>query len=233
MRQIEAMQSHIILCGYGRVGEEIARMFYARNQEFVIVDKSQETTDRAIADGYPAVCGNAEDEGALRRAGIDHAGGVIAATTSDASNTYITLTARDLKKDVYIVARSNAVASGAKLELAGANRIISPNEMGARRMALSAMQPMMADFMDALAVGRHGDLMIAEFEVEAGSKLDGTTLATAFAGIEETTVLGIRKADLSFQLGPRGGAELQAGDIIILMASEEAIASLASRSRGV
>ena len=230
MRRVETMQSHIILCGYGRVGEEIARMLSAKGREFVVVDQSPEGTDKAVADGYEAVCGNAEEEETLGRAGISHASGIIAATTSDASNTYITLTARALKQDIYIVARSNAAASGGKLELAGANRIISPNEMGARRMALSAMQPMMADFMDALAVGHHGDLMIAEFEVEAGSPLDGTTLAAAFGNIEDTTVLGIRRADLSFQLGPRGGAELQAGDIVILMASEKAISSLATHS---
>ncbi len=129
------------------------------------------------------------------------------------------------------MSRAETVASGEKIKLAGARRIICPNAIGARRMALSALQPMMVDFMDALAVGRHGDLLIAELEVEESSALDGCKLADAFAEATDTTVLGIRRIDKSFLLGPRGGADLRAGDVVIVMASEEDISHLAERSR--
>jgi len=231
MRKVDNLERHIILCGFGRVGEEISEQLRERNRDFVVVDQSVDAVERARRLDLLAVPGNAEEEEVLRHAGIERASGIIAATTSDASNTFITLTARALNPSIYIVARYELPSSASKLQLAGANRIISPNAIGARRMALSALQPMIADFMDALATGRHGDLLIAELEVEADSALDGRALSDAFSEARSTTVIGIRRADQSFIVGPRGGDRLQAGDIVILMAAESDIGHLSARGR--
>jgi len=227
MRHIDGMRDHVVVCGYGRVGEEIAGMLRERNRAFVVIDNSEEAMHRAEQDGCPVVLADAQDESALVKAGVERASALVAATTSDALNTYITLTARKLNGEICIIARSEKREAAEKLMLAGATRVISPYAIGARRMALSAMQPMMADFMDELATGRHGNLMIAELEVEEGSSIDGAALATAFANAPTTAVLAIRRSDQSLVLAPRGSDLLHAGDIVIAMAEQGDIPGLA------
>jgi len=227
LRTIGSMKRHIIVCGFGRVGAEISRMLSDRKRDFVVVDRDPEAIAQARTHQWNVVSGNAEDEEILREAGVERASGLVAATTSDAINTYITLTAGSLNKDLAIVSRAETAVAAQKLKLAGANHVVSPYSIGARRMALSALQPMMADFMDALVEGRHGDMLIAELEVTEDSSLDGCTLAEAFTKSPTTNVLAIRRTDGSLVVGPRGSDILNCGDMVIVMAEEANIPGLA------
>ncbi|MEO1482934.1 MAG: potassium channel protein [Myxococcota bacterium] len=226
MRKVEALQDHFVVCGFGKVGREIAIVLAGRNQPFVILDIDSEALADAEELGYLVVNGNAESEEVQRRAGVDRAQSVVAATESDSLNTYITLVARSLNPQAYIVARSESHTSEQKLMLAGAQRVISPYAIGARRMALSALQPMMADFMDVLAEGRLGDQLIAEIDISPDSIYLGQALAEVFQETSNTTVLAIRRADQSLIVGPRGNAILEAGDIVIVLADEKDLSLL-------
>jgi voltage-gated potassium channel len=226
MRRIEAMSGHAVICGFGRVGAEIAHGFHERGKDFVVIDPDPAAVAAALERGYPVVPGSASDEPVLRAAGIERAASLLAAANSDAQNVWVVLTARKLGPNLFIVARSEVPSSDEKLRLAGADRVVSPHAISGRRMMLSAIQPLITDFVDTLAAGRNGEQILAELEVTPGSPLDGVTLARAFADAPGTTVLGIRHGDGRLQVGPRGETSLIVGDTVMVLADEAQIARL-------
>ena len=145
---------------------------------------------------------------------------LLAASDSDAGNTYITLTARAMNRGLFIVSRVGLPQNEEKLRLAGADRVVSLYSMGGRRMVLSALQPRAADFMDTLARGRTGDLVLVEFEVDARSGLDGKTAGDIIADASNGVLLAIRHRDGEFAVGPGPAEPLHEGDIVIAMADE-------------
>ena len=148
--KIEALKNHYILCGFGRVGTEIAREFTTRGVPFVIVDSNPEAIARAQAAGYLLVEGDATSDAVLGEARIERARGLLAASDSDAGNTFVVLTAKALRPDLYVVSRAGRTESRPRMERAGADRAISPYAIAGRRMALSALQPLMVEFIERL-----------------------------------------------------------------------------------
>ena len=230
-RRMEGMEKHHVICGFGRVGEAIAREFLNRRVEFVVIDADREALDRAEAIGCHALQGDATGEEVLRRAGADRARCLLAATDSDPKNIYITLTAKNLNPSIYVIARSAGAVSEEKLRLAGADRVVSPYAIGGRRMVLSALQPMITDFIDVLSAGRHGELILAELEVASGSSLEGAALSEAFAEAPSTKVLGVSHEGGGLVVGPAGKELLRAGDIVIVLADEGEIGRLDANRR--
>lgn len=222
--RIDEMTGHYILCGFGRVGQEIAREFRERGVDFVIVEQNEEQAQKARAFGYHVVEGDAAEDRTLVRAGLPRARCLLAASDSDAGNTFITLTAKSLNPGCYIVARVGFPHNEEKLRLAGADRVLSLYSLGGRRMVLSALQPLAADFMDTLAAGRHGDLLLAEFEVNQDNGLAERTCADLLAGARSATLLGIRHRKGTLVVGPRLDEVLHEGDIVIVMAEEDDLA---------
>lgn len=233
MRQkIQALSDHYILCGFGRVGQEIAREFRERGVPFVVVESNEEAISRALAQNCLVVEGDATADDALIEAGIHRARGLLAASDSDIGNTYITLTAKALNPRVFVVARAGQAASRSRLSRAGADRVISPYTIGGRRMALSALQPMVLDFIDLLAVGRYGEQILAEVQVEGGSTLDGATLARVFEACPSARVLGLQRAGGQTVVGPGPEEPLAAGDRLIILGNEADLATFNERFRG-
>ncbi len=231
MRRIEGLEQHYVICGFGRVGESIARDFLDRREDFVVIDAAQEVVERAQDLGCLAVRGDAADERTLRMAGVDRARALLAATDSDPTNIYITLTAKNLNSAIYVVARSAGEISDEKLRLAGADRVVSPYAIGGRRMVLSALQPMITDFIDVLSAGRQGEMILAELEVTSGSPLDGVPLSEAFTQAPSTKVMGVRKQEGRLVVGPAANEVLRAGDIVIVLAVEAEIEHLDTRRK--
>jgi voltage-gated potassium channel len=227
--QIEELEDHYILCGFGRVGREIARELRERGEPFVIIENNEAQAEAAIAFGYLVIQGDAADERALVQAGVERARTLFAASDSDSGNTYITLTARSMNAGLFIVARAGLPFGEEKLRLAGADAVISPYNMAGRRMVLTALQPLAADFMDTLAAGRHGDMLLVELEVTEETGLPGKRCADLSETAPTARVLGIRKRDGTLIVGPGGEAALEAGDIVIVLAEEADIERLAAR----
>ena len=149
--RISHLKNHFILCGYGRVGQEIAQILSDEKAEFVIIDKSPEAIKQAEMDNHLYVMADAASDEALKEAGIERAKGLIVALGNDADSTYVILSARQLKPEIFIEARVSAPEAEGKLKRAGADRIISPYSIGARRMAMLALQPEVADFIDIVS----------------------------------------------------------------------------------
>jgi voltage-gated potassium channel len=224
--KIEALRDHYILCGFGRVGEEIARDFVAHGVPFVIIDSNPQATERARKQDYLLVEGDASSDATLLEAGIQRARYLLAASDSDSGNTYIVLTAKALNPALFIVARAGQRASATPMLRAGADRIISPYSIGGRRMALSALQPLVVDFIDTLAAGRHGEQILAELEVSQESGLAGMTIEACFRACPGATVLALQKSSGTIQVGPRGNAILELGDRLIVLGYEAELEAL-------
>lgn len=223
---IEHLKDHYIVCGYGRVGEEVAGELTDRHTEFIIVDRDQAVLDQARRAGLIILQGDATEESTLVAAGVTRARALIAATDSDATNTFITLTARGLNDGVFVVARISTPAVEGKLRQAGANRTVSPYTIGGRRMAFAALQPIMTDFIDVDPGDQENDRIIAEFVIDEASELAGREVAQALAGCGNVIVLALRAGDGRFSVGPAQSTRLALHDRLVVVGTEEELRSL-------
>ena len=229
--RIDQLHDHHILCGYGRVGEEIARELVARKIPFVVVESNRDTMERAVAAGCLVVQGDAASDEILEEAGIRRARTLLAASDSDSGNTYITLSAKAMNPNVFIVARAGKRESEARVRRAGADRVISPYALSGRRMALSAIQPNMVDFMDTLAVGHNTEQMLAEIEVTEASGLLGLHVRHLVESSQQVKVLGLQRANGEFIVGPGEDARLELGDRLMVVGPGEAVAAVTQTRR--
>ncbi len=218
--KIEALRDHHILCGFGRVGEEIAREFTERGIPFVIIDSNPEAIERARKQDYLLIEGDASSDTLLLEAGIQRARCLLAASDSDSGNTYAILTAKALNPRIFTIARVGQRVSMTRMLRAGADRVISPYSIGGRRMALSALQPLLLDFIDTLATGHHGEQILAELEVSEESGLAGHTIEQCFRTCPSATILALQKPNGAVQVGPRGATTLDLGDRLMVLGNE-------------
>jgi voltage-gated potassium channel len=225
-RRVRRMEDHYVLCGFGRVGREIARELHGRGLEFVLIDRDPARQQRARELGYLCVQGDATEESVLKEAGVDRARVLITAADSDAGNTFVTLTARALNPRVLIIARAASDAGGLRMEAAGADRVISPYQMAGRRMALAAVRPSLVDFVDALNEHRTAAAsMLAELVIgEDAQGLAGKQLRESMDGLS-TQVLGLER-DGQVIVGPARETVLRAGDRLMLYGAQHEIEAL-------
>jgi voltage-gated potassium channel len=220
--RIEQLSDHAVLCGFGRVGEEIAREFVARSMPFVVIENNPDTVPRAEQSGYLLIEGDATKDEILLAAGVQRAKTLLAASDSDSGNTYITLTAKALNPKIFVVARSGRRDSEALAMRAGADRVISPYSLSGRRMALSSIQPNIVDFVDTLAVGGRDGQILAEIQVTATSGLLGAYVRHLLEQ-SRVTVLGIQRANGELLVGPRDDVRLEEGDRVMVVGSESEV----------
>ena len=221
---VKSLSGHFILCGYGRVGTTVARELEHAGIRFVIVDINQDSIDLAGRNGLLVVTGDATQDAVLRAAGIDRARGLITTTDSDANNVYVTLSARALNKDLFIVARANDEQSEAKLIQAGANRVVSPYSRAGRQIAELATRPRVADFLDFALSHGQVSFSIEELEVTEGDDIcDQAVGALVARGIHP---LAIIHGENDYETNPPADRVLVAGDHLIISGAAETIGSL-------
>ena len=224
-RSIAKLKEHFILCGYGRVGQEIARIFSEEGQNFVVVDKDREGIASAEKDDRLHILADATDDEVLKEAGIEQAHGLIVAVGNDADSVYITLSARGLRRDLFIEARASSSSAEAKLRKAGANRIISPYSLGARRMAQLALRPSVVDFIDTVIYRRGRELQMENIVVGSNSTVAGLTVEEAHRRTK-AAVLAISKRGGKLLANPRGDETIESGDHLIAMGARGQLSNL-------
>ena len=175
--KIASLSDHIIICGYGRMGRLLAEHLKLRQVPAVVVDLESQHTAQAEQDGFLYVLGDATDETVLRDAGIERARGLVAVLASDAENVFTTLIARDLNHKIFITARAEKLESEKRLLRAGANKVICPSIIGAKRLANILTRPGVVDFIDFAAEGF--DLEAEQYRIPPDSKLVGQSLRQA------------------------------------------------------
>lgn len=227
-RVIAAMTGHVVICGYGRVGRAAAEFLAAGGHRVVVVDNDPARLEQ-IGPGLTHICGDVTDDAVLREAGIDRARALIAALDTDTDTVYVTLSARAIRPDLVIISRARTTESKAKLLLAGASRAINPQRIGGRRMAVFALQPDVAEFLDVVMHDEDLDFRILEVHVESGSSLEGQSLRAL--AVQERTgalLLAIRRgAGQPFEPHPPAQLVVPAGSVLIALGTQAELASLA------
>lgn len=227
-KQISRLRDHYIVCGFGRIGKEICKILQEHHRPFLVIEKDEEESKSLDELQYMRLEGDAADDDVLQSAGIDRAKGLVSVVASDADNLYITLTARGLNPNLYIMARSSGGPGvQTKLKRAGASKVISPYSIGARRMAHLIVRPTVSDFIDLTMRAGELDLMMEELKVSAASHLNGKNLIESEIRKKyDVIVVAIKRQDGAMLFNPRSETVIMAGDILIVLGANDHILGL-------
>jgi len=217
-KNIDRMRDHYIICGFGRMGQQIAKDLGREDVPHVVIERNPEQIPKLIAWDIPFIEGNASDDKALKAAGIERAKGLITVLPTDEHNVFITLSARALNPSLFIVARSILEENEGKLKMAGADRVMSPYVMGGRRIAIAILRPNVLDFLEFATHLEDQSVIIEELKIGPGSELIGRTIAESRlrqkAGV---TIVAIKKLDGGLVPNPPADEVLLEGDVLIVV----------------
>ena len=219
--EITKLNGHYILCGHGWVGRQVAEELALGAVPFVVIEQKPEAVEECLASGHLAVLVQGSDDASLEEAGTRRARGLITAVDSDAENVFVVLSARKINPHLHIVARASSEESAVKLEMAGADRTLSPYAVGGRRLASLATQPFIVDFLDVVTRGEEGiEFRLEEFSVPKESPLANHTIGELQIG-EKTgaIVLAIRSPEGKFDTTPSAQDIIHPGDTLIVLGS--------------
>jgi voltage-gated potassium channel len=208
-RLVDGLSDHYLICGFGRVGRQVVRDLRAAGATYVVIDRNPVSLEAAATAGTPYIEGEASDEQLLLEAGVERARALIACVDSDAENVFITLTARELRPDLTIVARASGEEADQKLRRAGAQRVVSPYKSSGSEMARFALHPQVAGVVDVAPEYR-----MEEIEVTPGCVGAGRPLADVGGS---AIVAALRRPDGELVPQPSGETVLQPGDVLVAM----------------
>ena len=225
--KVDKLKGHYIVCGLGRVGAQIAREMKHEGVDFVALDRDGGKVESVAGEGFLTLTLDSTDESALHEAGIERAAGLVACLGEDSANLLVTLAARSLNPNLYIVARANRSENEVKLKRAGANRVAMPYQIGGYHMASMALRPSVVDYMDVISSpGGTNDLEVEEMVVGEHSSLAGHTLGRSLAeGKVGATVIAINGADGTSRVRPTGQERIYPGDRLIILGSKHDLTS--------
>ncbi len=212
--QIDQLDQHVIVCGFGRMGCLLVREFQERHVPFVVVENDPSRSHELDNLKALYVIGDASEESTLRRAGIERARGLVTVLPHDAVNVFVTLTARGLRKDLLIVSRAEQSASESKLVRAGASRVLSPHALGASIISNMLTRPHVVEFVDVAAKGV--ELEMDSYVISPTSPMKGKALRDSqLRQRANVMVVAIKHADGRTTFNPGPDAILGENDTII------------------
>jgi voltage-gated potassium channel len=217
-RMTDRLSDHYIICGFGRVGRQVARDLRAANARYVVVDDDPTNREHVHGVGVRFILSNPSEDEALRDAGIARARAVVACVDSDAENIFITLTARELCPGITIVARAALSESESKLRRAGADRVVSPYKASGTEMARLVLHPNVTGAMDVAAEYR-----LEEIVVSPGSPGVGQAIGDVRGG---ALIVAIRHADGSFDPQPAAESVLGEADVVMALGTPQTLTRL-------
>jgi voltage-gated potassium channel len=217
-RMLDDLTHHFIICGFGRIGQIVAREFTRQDVPFVIIERNPDRMQDAIATGYLAVEADASSEDVLGRVGISRARGFIAAVSTDADNVFAILTARLLRPDLFIIGRAETEDAKAKLIRAGADRVISPYQIGGLQLAQTALRPAVVDFVQLATSSDNLDLNMEQVQIGQDAPLAGRTIIEANLRQQfGVVVVGIQRASGAMEFNPPPESVMGVGDFLVVL----------------
>jgi len=222
--RVRALRDHFIICGYGRIGTQVAHELERSGAPFIVVDNNPEAVGRLRREDRLHLEGDAASEAVLKEAGIERARGLISAVDADGRAVYITLAARALNSGLYILSRAGRPESIRRLELAGANRVISPYRIAGHQLSELALRPALVDVMGDEEIG------VEEVRIRPGSAQVGRSLDAAglFDG-SGAQLLALRRKDGSLHVDPARDLVLAEGDLVVALGSTSQLETTAAR----
>jgi voltage-gated potassium channel len=217
-RNLAALNDHLIICGFGRMGRQVCQEFSTQELPFVVIEREAAALeDFQLAHGI-ALHGDATADEILRRAGVERARALVSVVASDADNLFITMSARLLNDKLFIVARAENDKAEQKLVRAGANRVVSPYVIGGFRVAQAVLRPTVVDFIELATRTQHLELQIEETRIAARSSLAGTTLRDSRLRQDRGIIIvAIKKASGQMVFNPPAEAVMEADDVLIVL----------------
>ncbi len=216
-REIGRLDGHYIICGLGRVGRSVARELARKPVPFVILENNEAKRQRFATENWLVLAGDATQEPALRQAQIDRARGLVAATTTDATNLYIVLTARGLNPQLKIIARASEDAAEKHLRTAGADAVVLPYSFAGQRIAQSLLRPNVGSFLDTATTHLGIDLEIGEIHITPASTFAGKTLESSRIRQERGVIVLAIKRRAGMRFNPAPDERIEADDCLIAM----------------
>ena len=227
-KKLEKAQSHYIVCGFGRIGQVICRLLAKNKCKFVVIEKDDNELHLIQELGYLSVHGDAVDDDVLLEAGVTRAKGLIGVVSSDSDNLYVTLSARSLNPKLYIISRSSGdMRAKSKFKRAGADKVISPYDIGATRMANCILKPAVVDFIDFAVAGNDLGLSMEELRVTSRSPMLNKPLMDS--GLRKTynlIVVSITRAAGQFIFNPTPDIIIMEGDLLIVLGELDQVEAL-------
>lgn len=230
MKDIERLSGHIVVAGAGATGRHVIEELFLTRTPFVVIEKNEAHVKRIseeLCGGEMLyVLGDATDDHALLRAGVKRARGVVAALTDDRDNVFVTLSARSLNPTARIVSKVVEDPTEAKMLKAGASSVVSPTQIGGRRIASELLRPRVNEFFDKMFRDNRG-LRLEELSVDPGSTCVGKALSETLVRRESgLLVIAVKRRDEGFVYNPEPGLVLEVGDTLIVMGQVDAIAAM-------
>jgi voltage-gated potassium channel len=228
-RMLETISDHFIICGYGRIGSIVAQQFRRQGIPYVVVERSADRVQLAIEEGALGVEADASREDVLNRVGIARARGLIAAVGTDAENVYAVLSARVMRPDLFIIGRAETEDATLKLKRAGANRVISPYQIGAMQIAQTALRPAVVDFMELATSSDNLELAMEQVPIGARSVLANKTVVEANLRQQYgVIVIGIQREDNRMEFNPEPDTSIRPGDHLVVLGRPDSLKRLTS-----
>ena len=221
-RRIKRLKNHYIICGYGRIGSVLCKHLGKKPLDFVVIDSNQDLISTMDEDRIMYLSGDATAEDTLITAGVKRAKGLISVLSTDTDNVFLVLTARQLNPNLDIVAKACHDESKSKLKAAGANRVESPYETGAKKLAQRILRPTVTNILDPAFTDQNNEMLIEEITV--GPLLAGVMLKDS--GIREKfnlIIIAIKKAKGTMMFNPAFNAKIDEGDILIAVGEEKSL----------
>ncbi len=216
-RDIGRLTGHYIICGAGRVGRSAARELARRPAQFVIVENNEPKAQKFSSENWLMLIGDATQEQVLREARIEHARGLVAATTTDATNLYIVLTARSLNPGLRIIARASEEMAEKHLRSAGADSVVSPYVFAGQRIAHSFLSPHVVSFLDTATTHLGMDLEIGEIPITPRSPFAGQTIENSHIRQKHGVIILAIKREAGMRFNPAPDDRMETGDFLIAM----------------
>lgn len=216
--KIRLLKGHYIMCGHGRIGKIIAKELKSNKIPVIAIDQDPNSKEPLESQNIPYIIGDATSEDILIEAGIERAKGLVAVVESDADNLFITMTARGLKPDLYILSRADDEQTQKKLLRGGADKVVLPYLIGGHKMAQAIVKPAVTDFLELTVYDKDIELGLEELLVGEKSRLNGVTLADS--GIRQEMniiILAIRRKDGEMSFNPSSETRIESGDTLIAL----------------
>jgi voltage-gated potassium channel len=231
-KQLKNLKDHYIVCGYGRVGEQVCKEFGSRKAPLVVIEKNPERIEELHRKGMLVVVGDCTDDLILEAAGIQKAKALISTVASESENVFVSLSARQFNPKIFITARAESYSAEKKLLRAGADRVVSPHQIGGIRMALVTLRPDIVDFMRAVGGDEKTGFTIEEIEVLPDSSIAETTLRDSPIRCElGILVVGIKKRGKEMVFNPSADTMIEAGDILIVIGETSKLEAMGKLTR--